>query len=102
MFDRTKYNQVVVNMVQRIITDGKHLCNDNGLVIGYKDRKGKVVSFAAYKGDASAEVTVMENVYEGIDPHKAATMYVEIVGSFNAFGEAVRYFREKNATIVVE
>ena len=103
MFNPSTYHKMAINMVQRIIMLGKDIHNDDGKVIGYTDRKGQVSIFAAYKGRGNADKSdnrLFEAIYTGDSAEKAATKYVETVGSFVAFGEAVKFFRKKNAALM--
>jgi acyl-CoA-binding protein len=102
MFNSTAHRNATIGMIKRVISLGKHLHSNEGLVIGYLDRSGNVISFATYKGRGYNDIkdnTVYESIYNGMDSEKAAAKYIDLVGSLEAFSQCVLFFREKNATI---
>lgn len=101
MFNSTAHRASTVNMLRRILLLGKQLHTSKGMVMGYRDKSENVSSFTVYSGSGHDSATVYEPIYTGIDSEKAADMYIDLVGVQEAFGQAVLFFRTKNATIEV-
>lgn len=103
MYNPERYYKAATKMIQSIIVKGRHIQNEKGMIIGHKDKDGNITGFAAYKGTHNEKgTTYMEPLYQGIYADKAAEHYVKQVGPLVAFGEAVKFFREQNATVMIE
>lgn len=99
MFGPGTYHKIAVDLIKSILVRGKTLSSKTGLVIGRKSTDDKIIGFGAYKGDDNQ---IMDPLYEGVDPTKAADAYVKLVGPIVAIGDAVKFFREEKATITVK
>jgi hypothetical protein len=98
MFGPSTYHKIAIDLIVRILTQGKTLTSKTGLVMSQKNTNNELIGFGAYKGDDN---TMMVALYEGIDATKAADAYVKLVGPINAIGDSVKFFRAQNATITI-
>lgn len=105
MFASPTYHQMAVQLVHKIITDGKNIYfetdKNNMAVIASLKKDGLFrvanVEFSESDGmNVGAEAKIL---HEGMDPTRAAIFYVNTIGAFNAIGCAIKIFREKEKVI---
>src|ERR1700722_639176 len=95
MFGPGTHHKIAVQLIQRVITQGRQLLCDKGMVLGYKDKEGNLAGFATYQEGGGAPL------YSGIDSEKAASHYVKIVGDpLVAMGDAIKFFRDQNKVVI--
>lgn len=104
MLGNGAYSKMATDLIHKVVLSSGHLQCDKGMIAGYAGESGDAVWFGAYKSDGVDDkgVAQMKTLYEGINSEKAVDCYVKVVGEFAAIGQAVTYFREKNATIEVQ
>lgn len=94
MFGPGTHHTIAVQLINRVITQGRQLLCDKGMVVGYKDKAGNLTGFAVYQEGGPALL------YSGTDPDKAASCYVSLVGPLVAIGDAVKFFRAQQNVVV--
>lgn len=92
------------NLIIKILHQGRNLHTDNAALIINRDKEKKVVGISTYKKIETTDKSLhFARVYSGISVSAAISEYIAATGGeLAAIGDAVKFFRDNEATSIID